>query len=56
MPYLDCPSCRLTVYVAPTLAPVEKCPRCGRKRLGKPARLFHDLRSQAAIRSANLRR
>ena len=44
MPYLDCPTCRLTVYVAPRLTPLDKCPRCGSKRLGEPGRLFHQVR------------
>jgi hypothetical protein len=44
MPYLDCPTCRLTVYAAPRLTPIDKCPRCGSKRLGAPARLFRQVR------------
>jgi hypothetical protein len=52
MPYLDCPNCRLTVYVASSLQPLEKCPRCGRKPLGVPARLFRQVRTfQRAGRS-----
>ena len=39
MAYLNCPTCRLTVY-SPTLsATVEECPRC-KARLGKVSRLF----------------
>ncbi len=39
MAYLNCPSCRLTVYSpAPGLAS-EECPRC-RAKLGKVSRLF----------------
>jgi ssDNA-binding Zn-finger/Zn-ribbon topoisomerase 1 len=39
MAYLNCPTCRLTVY-SPTLsATTEECPRC-RARLGKVSRLF----------------
>jgi hypothetical protein len=39
MAYLNCPTCRLTVY-SPTLsATSEECPRC-RARLGKASRLF----------------
>jgi len=37
--YLNCPSCRLTVY-SPGLVPMsEECPRC-RAKLGKVSRLF----------------
>jgi hypothetical protein len=39
MAYLNCPTCRLTVY-SPTSTPItEECPRC-RARLGKVSRLF----------------
>jgi hypothetical protein len=39
MAYLNCPTCRLTVY-SPTLsATMEECPRC-KARLGKVSRLF----------------
>jgi len=39
MVYLNCPSCRLTVY-SPGHAPKsEECPRC-RAKLGKVSRLF----------------
>ena len=39
MAYLNCPTCRLTVY-SPTLSAMsEECPRC-RARLGKASRLF----------------
>ncbi|HEX3278933.1 MAG TPA: hypothetical protein VHR40_10455 [Thermoleophilaceae bacterium] len=39
MAYLNCPTCRLTVY-RPTSTPItEECPRC-RARLGKVSRLF----------------
>jgi len=44
MPYLDCPTCRVTVYVAPRLTPLEKCPRCGSRDLGDPGRLFEQVR------------
>ncbi len=39
MAYLNCPTCRLTVYrpIAPTIS--EDCPRC-RAKLGKVSRLF----------------
>jgi uncharacterized paraquat-inducible protein A len=39
MAYLNCPSCRLTVYSPVTQATSETCPRC-RARLGKVSRLF----------------
>jgi hypothetical protein len=39
MPYLNCPSCRLTVYSAPASVSSEECPRC-RAKLGKVSRLF----------------
>jgi hypothetical protein len=39
MAYLNCPTCRLTVY-SPTLsATSEECPRC-RAKLGEASRLF----------------
>jgi len=39
MAYLNCPTCRLTVY-SPTLRVTsEECPRC-RAKLGKVSRLF----------------
>ncbi len=39
MAYLNCPTCRLTVY-SPTLSvAMEDCPRC-RAKLGKVSRLF----------------
>jgi hypothetical protein len=39
MAYLNCPTCRLTVY-SPTLSSTsEECPRC-RAKLGKASRLF----------------
>jgi hypothetical protein len=39
MAYLNCPTCRLTVY-SPTLsATSEECPRC-RAKLGRVSRLF----------------
>jgi uncharacterized paraquat-inducible protein A len=37
--YLNCPSCRLTVYSPVTHASSEVCPRC-RAKLGKVSRLF----------------
>jgi ssDNA-binding Zn-finger/Zn-ribbon topoisomerase 1 len=37
--YLNCPSCRLTVYRKASKAATEECPRCG-STLGKVSRLF----------------
>lgn len=39
MAYLNCPSCRLTVYSPILSANTEECPRC-RAKLGKVSRLF----------------
>ena len=39
MPYLNCPSCRLTVYRPVEDAEAHECPRCS-SRLGKVSRLF----------------
>ncbi len=39
MAYLNCPTCRLTVY-RPVIGTIsEECPRC-RAKLGKASRLF----------------
>jgi hypothetical protein len=55
MPYLDCPSCRLTVYTAASWDPISTCPRCG-TQLGDPARLFrHVKRFQRSVRGARPR-
>jgi hypothetical protein len=37
--YLNCPSCRLTVYSPSRALTSEECPRC-RAKLGKVSRLF----------------
>jgi hypothetical protein len=37
--YLNCPTCRLTVYSPMLSATSEECPRC-RAKLGKVSRLF----------------
>ena len=37
--YLNCPSCRLTVYSPGHSLTSEECPRC-RAKLGKVSRLF----------------
>jgi hypothetical protein len=39
MAYLNCPTCRLTVYSPVVSATSEECPRC-RAKLGKASRLF----------------
>jgi hypothetical protein len=39
MPYLNCPTCRLTVYSPARGVNDEECPRCSAK-LGKVSRLF----------------
>jgi hypothetical protein len=39
MAYLNCPTCRLTVYSPTASATSEECPRC-RAKLGKVSRLF----------------
>jgi len=39
MAYLNCPTCRLTVYSPTLAASAEECPRC-RAKLGKVSRLF----------------
>jgi hypothetical protein len=39
MAYLNCPSCRLTVYSPARGLSSEECPRC-RAKLGKVSRLF----------------
>lgn len=39
MAYLNCPTCRLTVYSPMLSATSEECPRC-RAKLGKASRLF----------------
>ncbi len=39
MAYLNCPTCRLTVFSPMLSATSEECPRC-RAKLGKVSRLF----------------
>ncbi|HEY1274602.1 MAG TPA: hypothetical protein VGF25_06815 [Thermoleophilaceae bacterium] len=46
MAYLNCPTCRLTVYSSTLSVTPEECPRC-RAKLGKVSRLF---RSQVPAR------
>jgi hypothetical protein len=43
MAYLNCPSCRLTVYSAGLSLTSGECPRC-RAKLGKVSRLFRSAR------------
>jgi hypothetical protein len=51
MAYLNCPTCRLTVY-SPTLsATAEECPRC-RAKLGKVSRLFRSAVPPRLLESA----
>ena len=51
MAYLNCPTCRLTVYSPTISATSEECPRC-RAKLGKVSRLF---RSSVPARLAEAR-
>jgi hypothetical protein len=46
MPYLSCPSCRLTVYNPPTVAAPEHCPRCHVPLSERASSLFHPDRAQ----------
>lgn len=39
MAYLNCPTCRLTVYSPALVIHSEDCPRC-RAKLGRVSRLF----------------
>jgi hypothetical protein len=47
MPYLNCPGCRLTVYVPPTEDSLELCPRCS-GALGAVRDLFPARRGRRA--------
>jgi hypothetical protein len=47
MPYLNCPGCRLTVYVPPTEDSLELCPRCS-SALGAVRDLFPARRGRPA--------
>jgi uncharacterized paraquat-inducible protein A len=51
MAYLNCPTCRLTVYSPALGVNSEECPRC-RAKLGKVSRLF---RSSVPARLAQAR-
>ena len=52
MAYLNCPTCRLTVYSPALGLNSEECPRC-RAKLGKVSRLF---RSSLPARLAEARK
>ena len=52
MAYLNCPTCRLTVYSPVLGINSEDCPRC-RTKLGKVSRLF---RSSVPARLAKTRK
>jgi uncharacterized paraquat-inducible protein A len=52
MAYLNCPTCRLTVYSPALHLNSEECPRC-RAKLGKVSRLF---RSSVPARLAQARK
>ena len=51
MAYLNCPTCRLTVY-RPLSGLTEECPRC-RSKLGKASRLFRSQLPQRLMDSGN---
>jgi hypothetical protein len=55
VPYLNCPTCRLTVYSGPFDAPRENCPRC-QSRLGKVSRLFKSAVPQRLAERAGVAR
>ena len=40
MPYLECPSCRLTVYSAASYSTTDDCPRCETPLAREPRPLF----------------
>ena len=52
MAYLNCPTCRLTVYSPALGLNSEECPRC-RAKLGRVSRLF---RSSVPARLAEARK
>jgi hypothetical protein len=43
MPYLECPSCRLSTFSAARPAAHADCPRCGAELSSRPRRLFRPL-------------
>jgi len=40
MPYLHCPTCRLSTYSAAAYASHDECPRCGTTLAAAPRTLF----------------
>ncbi len=40
MPYLHCPSCRLSTFSVARYAHRDECPRCGTPLKAEPRRLF----------------
>ena len=40
MPYLHCPSCRLSTFSAAAYSSRDGCPRCGTELAPHPRRLF----------------
>jgi hypothetical protein len=54
MAYLNCPTCRLTVYSPTVSATSEECPRC-RAKLGKVSRLFRSSVPPRLVESARAR-
>jgi uncharacterized paraquat-inducible protein A len=55
MAYLNCPTCRLTVYSPALSAMSEECPRC-RARLGKVSRLFRSAMPPRVLEAAQATR
>jgi hypothetical protein len=54
MAYLNCPTCRLTVYSPTVSATSEECPRC-RAKLGRVSRLFRSALPPRLVESAKAR-
>ena len=51
MAYLNCPTCRLTVYSPVASITSEECPRC-RAKLGKASRLFRSAMPARLLRDS----
>jgi hypothetical protein len=47
MPYLECPSCRLSTFSAARPPAHPECPRCGAELSSHPRRLFRPLTARA---------
>jgi hypothetical protein len=47
MPYLHCPSCRLSTFSAAAYSSRDECPRCGTELTPQPRGLFSGARSPA---------